>query len=321
MAFEIPGDEPTCLWKSLAAGVCRLPSDRRKRVAINDSKKLKGAKDAAGHPLRHLERGVLAFAGVGGVGDAGADGAGDASGAGASARFPTDDALLHALGAPVPADSLHAGALALPVGNEPAQLGIAASMVRNALTKAKASMLMMRVRAIAAQDFNAQADRIGNKATINFMAAMEHVDSVRRLGARAGLCTHVALDQQGGRRSYLRSLATSFPSARLRVLDESDEAARYQLDFPEGDGLPAHLLVVSFEQGGEARHLPIALASMAAKFARELHMRRLNAFFAQYVPELKPTAGYVQDGRRFLDDIRPALQRLGLPETHLVRAK
>ncbi|MFM8817867.1 MAG: hypothetical protein ACKOHI_08385, partial [Phycisphaerales bacterium] len=68
------------------------------------------------------------------------------------------------------------------------------------------------------------------------------------------------------------------------------------------------------------RNLPIALASMAAKFARELHMRRLNAFFARHVPGLAPTAGYVQDGRRFLDDVGAAAKRLGIAREALVRS-
>ena len=52
---------PLCLWKALSGAVCRATNDKRRRIAVEDSKKLKGAKDAAGHPLRHLERGVAAF--------------------------------------------------------------------------------------------------------------------------------------------------------------------------------------------------------------------------------------------------------------------
>jgi hypothetical protein len=41
---------------------------------------------------------------------------------------------------------------------------------------------------------------------------------------------------------------------------------------------------------------------MAAKFVRELAMIRFNAYWGDRIPELKPTAGYVQDARRWLSD-------------------
>lgn len=315
-AFEVDaehagneGEDPPCLWKKLAAAVCRSPSDKRRRVAVDDSKKLKGTNDGAAHPLRHLERGVTAFQAA----------SLDAMSSDDAPPFASDDELLRSLDAPVARDHWHTPSLPLPVGNDAGQLRIAAARVRTALAQTQTRTLALRVRAITASDFNVQVARVNNKATVNFMAAMTHVDQTRRMAAARGLDAFVALDQHGGRRCYVRPLSTSFPDAQIRVLAESDTVARYNLKFPAGDGLSSHSLTVTFEQGGEERHLPIALASMAAKFARELHMRRLNAFFTQHVPEVKPTAGYYQDGRRFLDDVLPVVQRLGLREESLVR--
>lgn len=306
-----PGDPtpPPCLWKALSAAVCRTTTDRRRRIAVEDSKKLKGAKDAALHPLRHLERGVAAFA---------------SAVAGAPAEWPDDDALLAALGAhaapPPEGDAWHDAPLPLPVGNDAAALRISGAMLRTALAKAGIEAASLSVRALDAREFNRLAARVSNKATINFMAAAGHVDRVRRLAAGRGIDAWIALDRQGGRTGYLDPLRTSFPDAALAVLEESEATARYRLRWPAGGGLPAHAATVSFELGGEERNLPIALASMAAKFARELHMRRLNAFFARHVPGLAPTAGYVQDGRRFLEDVAPAAERLGISRESLVRS-
>ena len=60
----------------------------------------------------------------------------------------------------------------------------------------------------------------------------------------------------------------------------------------------------------DARHLPVALASITAKYVRELFLRRLNHYFQQRIPGLKATAGYPQDAARFLREIEPHL-----PET------
>jgi len=255
-------------------------------------------------PLRHLERGVTAFAG--------ADPA--------ARRFATDDEFLHHLGAPYPSAPCRAATMPLPVGNDAAELGIAASMVSRSLRAASISLAHFAVRAISADEFNAQADRVGNKATINWMAAMQHVEAVRVASRARGLDAWFAIDQQGGRRNYTRPLATSFPEAAIRVLEEADDRAVYELRF-ERAGAASHRVTIEFRQRGEDTHLPVALASMAAKLVRELHMRRINAFFAEHVPELKPTAGYVQDGRRFLEAIRPTLARLGVAEHTLVRSR
>ena len=193
-------------------------------------------------------------------------------------------------------------------------------MLRATLPKSATELAALRVRAIDAREFNAQAARISNKATINFMAATVHIDRVRRDAAARGMDAWVALDRQGGRTAYREPLQSSFPDARIRVLEESDGQQRYRLDFPAGAGLPAHAATVSFELGGEERNLPIALASMAAKFVRELHMRRLNAYFAQHVPALQPTAGYVQDGRRWMAEVGAAARALGIEDAALVRS-
>ncbi len=78
-------------------------------------------------------------------------------------------------------------------------------------------------------------------------------------------------------------------------------------------------VTVSFAMEADGRFLPVALASMLAKYVRELLMLRLNRFFRARMPELKPTAGYFSDGRRYLTEIKPVLQRLHISPAQLVR--
>ncbi len=79
-------------------------------------------------------------------------------------------------------------------------------------------------------------------------------------------------------------------------------------------------LTISFAREADARHLPVALASMTAKYVRELHMARMNRFFVGHQPELKPTAGYVEDGRRYVKDIEPLITKLEIGRKSLVRS-
>jgi len=78
-------------------------------------------------------------------------------------------------------------------------------------------------------------------------------------------------------------------------------------------------LTVSFATEADGRFLPVALASMLAKYVRELFMLRLNRFFRERMPQLKPTAGYFGDGRRYLTEIKPLMKRLQVTQSQLVR--
>jgi hypothetical protein len=48
-------------------------------------------------------------------------------------------------------------------------------------------------------------------------------------------------------------------------------------------------------------------------------MIRFNRFFQGHMPELRPTAGYVTDARRYLRDIEPLIQSFNLSRPELVR--
>ena len=55
--------------------------------------------------------------------------------------------------------------------------------------------------------------------------------------------------------------------------------------------------------GAEALAFEVALASMLAKYLRELFVEALNRWFVARVPHLTRTAGYYTDGLRFLGDL------------------
>jgi hypothetical protein len=60
---------------------------------------------------------------------------------------------------------------------------------------------------------------------------------------------------------------------------------------------------------------------MLSKYIREALMRRFNAFWAGHVPNLTPTAGYYDDGTRFLRDIELKRRELGIGDFELVRSR
>jgi hypothetical protein len=145
-----------------------------------------------------------------------------------------------------------------------------------------------------------------------------NADLLARLGRHAGgEAVHVTIDRHGGRRFYADLLAGAFPMYEVTALEESVARSRYRLA-AGGEAAPMDL---SIRERCESWSLATALASMAAKYVRELQMGQLNAFFAARVPGLRPTAGYGLDAWRFLDDVAAARAAAGVPDEAILRSR
>src|SRR5262249_19658827 len=153
-------------------------------------------------------------------------------------------------------------------------------------------------------------DRMGTKAAVSFERVAEFLRGAwDEHAAREDLDEHgprVVVDRQGGRTSYAGVLGKGFPEAEVRVVGECEARSRYEIVEPAGPsgGARPRRMSVMFTMEGEGRPLPVALASMAAKLVRELFMARFNRYWCGRVTELKPTAGYNTDARRWLREAR-----------------
>ncbi|UCD76632.1 MAG: hypothetical protein JSV91_06845, partial [Phycisphaerales bacterium] len=225
----------------------------------------------------------------------------------------TDSALLEQLGAETAPRPWYDSVTALPVGQDAGELRIATGRLVRALAATGVRCEAVWCRIIDAEDLNNQAEKMGTKSAVNFRAIMRLVDQIRRRWDQAH--PRIIVDRQGGRTRYLRELQLAYPDAHLHILAETEALSRYRL---EGGDAP---LTLSFVRGAEERHFPVALASMAAKYVRELLMLRLNRYFRGFLPELKPTAGYVQDGRRYVRQIESVIRSEGLDRRCLLRSR
>lgn len=103
----------------------------------------------------------------------------------------------------------------------------------------------------------------------------------------------VVIDKQGGRNDYLPFLTELFPGAWVEVLAAGAAESVYRVR-----ALTAH-----FTAKGDRDSFATALASMAAKHARERAMTALNQWFGERVPGLRGTAGYPVDAKRWRADV------------------
>ena len=304
--FELRDHDPAAgspnLWETLQAAICRSGEDRSTttaaRIAIDDSKKLKGSNTAKTiHPLKKLERGVLSFQRV----------------TSEDNEIANDNALFARLGCKIPPHHWYdrSQPTALPLANAADSLKIDIASLNRQLHASNIVCHRLVCEAIDPADYNTQIARMGSKAAINACAVIRLVDQIWK--QFPGQHPRIIVDRLGGRIRYRELLQQSFPDAQIQIVAEHQSISRYILR------AGSRAITISFMVDADQKHLPVALASMTAKFTRELMMARLNAFFKSHLPELKPTAGYYQDGRRFLEDINELMHDLKIDRSLFVR--
>jgi ribonuclease HII len=190
-----------------------------------------------------------------------------------------------------------------------------AARLRRCLDDAGYALESFGVSPVLEGELNRLMKQVGNKARAEF-------DVIARiLGPLWERHRHVAVlcDRQGGRTRYGRALLKEFPEAHVQVVHEAKEISSYELSIPEVEGCPR--MFIAFIEKGDGNHLPIALASMGAKYLRELMMSQFNAWFHTYDAGIKPTAGYYQDGKRWLEDTTDLRRKIGVPDERIVRQR
>jgi ribonuclease HII len=128
-------------------------------------------------------------------------------------------------------------------------------------------------------------------------------DLIASVHERHGAPLLVVCGMIGGIRDYASRLSL-FEPHRVDLLSSRRGQRRYTVD---GVG------EVRFEVDADARHLPVALASMVGKYVREICMRRIGEFYRRGNPELKLASGYHDPvTARFIDATEPSRRRLGI---------
>lgn len=205
------------------------------------------------------------------------------------------------------------GPTAVPAFTAPASLGIGASMLAGAFATADISLAALGAIVIDEDLFNRRAAATGNKATVLASATFTHIANLAENFADRGLL--LVVDKQGGRANYVPALLRTFPDWQLKIIKQLPEESSYFLHQQQ------RRILVSFREKSELTSFATALASMTAKYLRELLMAHFNAWFSARIPGIKPTAGYYQDGRRWLADAGPHLAALGIGSEQLMRIK
>ncbi len=166
--------------------------------------------------------------------------------------------------------------------------------------------------AVEPAHWNQLLQKWGSKGTVLTQVSLQLVRQV--IDPWRGVPIRVVCDKHGGRNCYAAALQHVFPETRIQVGTEGRASSHYSW------GEPGAERRIQFRSGGEA-FLPTALASMTSKYLRELAMQAFNRFWQAHQPQLRPTAGYPVDARRFKAEIAPLQSALGISDQMVWRER
>ncbi len=177
------------------------------------------------------------------------------------------------------------------------------------------TFLGIHARIIDEKSFNEGTARMGNKAHLLSHTTLNLASDVLAWLHDKKMATvmtedepiFIYCDKHGGRNRYQAPLTSVMPEIWFDIVTESENRSDYRAIYGK------HPMNWTFMAKGDSLFAS-AVASMMAKWLREMLMHRLNAFWKQHLPNLAPTAGYPVDAKRFANLIRPVATQLGYSE-------
>jgi ribonuclease HII len=295
-AFEVPDQLLKAdMWAVLADSVGKSRSGIHGRLLINDSKQVYSKSVG----IKHLERATLTFLKCLG-------------------HDPDDIAALLNVLCPECIGRLdgyewYRGLAGRRLAADKGDLSIAASVLSKDMARQKIRPLWMKTCCLDVVHYNRLVEGSKNKSLVLFDTAASLIsDAFGRLESGT---LQVVVDRQGGRANYRPGLMKMFEGADMAVLRQDQTDSSYELKMGN------KVMRIHFVVGADSRFLPVALASMACKYIRELLNEQMNDYFAARYPTLKPTAGYWKDGTRFIEELKAAAADYDALRPRLVRIR
>lgn len=289
VALHLP-DGDTAGWETLRPVVRRCHEKADGRLLIDDSKKV-----YTRHGLEALERGLWPIT--------------------AADPYRIDDFLwtqeeLPPWGKDLCGECWFDGSDSIPVAVDPVREWTAGEAFRAAIGE----RWYGDMRIVPAPRFNRIVDEFGSKAVVLSRGLVELMGSLAAV-APAGEPVVFLCDKIGGRNFYAAMLQEAFPTGWVMPERESADESRYRIEMLDRP------VTITFRPRADGDSVAVALASMLCKYLREVCMRQFNRFWATHVPGIVPTAGYPVDAKRFFDQIKPAMAKLGLTDDQVWRKK
>ena len=286
--WDVPGSpQDFDFWMTFAEVLTNSPQSKETRLHVADSKQV----FQPGRGLLALERGVHAALGVLGF------------------HPKSFEELCHVLAL----TNLKTGAECAPPWYETEspelpRIDPAVSQAwRDCCEQHGVQLVAIRAAIIEPAQFNRLISAYDNKSLVVSRVAFQLLKSVWNPDETD---TFVVGDKHGGRNRYDELLSEVLDGEMIFRLEEGAERSDYRVG----------KTLLRFQPRAEI-HGPVALASMTAKYIRELAMHRFNQFWQKQIPGLKPTQGYPVDAKRFRAEIAAKQRELSISDDVLWRSR
>lgn len=297
-AFELPESLlREDLWKILQKGVSLEKTGLRGRLLIADSKKAYNRKQGPGHLRRTVLAALSAIESHSGI--------------------VTNAAELAAQLAPDCVTRLadypwYQSLADQPLGQDAGDIRIASGVFSRTMAEHGIALRALQSRCLDVGFYNRRVETVKNKSRVLFTELCTLILNLLKQHTDHQPL-QVIVDRQGGRVNYQPELQRMFMGFSLSVIRQDEKMSSYELTRgPQS-------MRIHFCMKADTKYLPVSLASMASKYLREVLMDSLNRFFLERCPELKPTAGYWQDGQRFIRDLQTHLPDFQYDSHQLIR--
>ena len=200
----------------------------------------------------------------------------------------------------------------LPVAVDAGHLSRTTDRLRVGLNEAGVLLCGVQSTAVHPERLNQLIQQLGNKSTALSRVTLRLVGQLLNGLTRGPIS--VVCDKHGGRNRYGPLLQQQFPNHLVEVCHEGRAESLYRT------GPLDRRIEFCFRAKGE-QFLPAALASMVSKYLRELSMTAFNEYWQGQCPNLRPTAGYPVDAKRFKREIADQQKQLAIDENRLWRSR
>ncbi len=300
VAFEMPESLlRENLWEVLHKGVSSQKKGLCGRLLITDSKKAYNRKSGLGH-LRRTVHSVLA--------------ANDNDG-----HVPIDNAeqlleRLHRDCANRLPDSYpwYESLSQHSLGTDHDDIQIASGVLQRTMSEHNIALHSVGSRCLDVGFYNSRVEVVKNKSRVLFTELCGLIVEIQQKNV-SNQILQIVVDRQGGRINYQQELLRMLPGNSLTVLRQDEKMSSYELVNGK------QTMRIHFCIKADLKYLPVSLASMVSKYLREVMMECLNGYFCGLCPDLKPTAGYWQDGQRFIRDLKNLMPDYSFNRQKLIR--
>jgi len=295
-AFDVPDEKANCsLWDLLNDAISNDMKGKGQRLTVRDSKKLYNAQKG----LKPLENAALSFLWS------------------KDLKTTSFYQLLKNLlcyhtetiaGYPWYAEKDYP----LPLATNISAVLNYADLLKYALDKQGVKFCYASSCVVTVREFNEWVKATDNKSVVLFNNC---ASLISRLWNNFKGNISLIVDKQGGRNNYAELLRGFLHKVDVKILKEGAKVSTYEVVDEQ------RKMEISFVEKGEDTCMAVALASIFSKYVRELFMHLENQYWLQFVPGLKPTAGYYTDALRFLSEIADVRRKEAIQDNMLIRIK